>query len=265
LRLCGAFGAKEADALTGSDLNDFLTTLNSKDWRHKHEVSVRAMFRWGSKHGHLPKGHSPFATVEPIRPSAKLLLESDLPTQEEVQALIANATPTLASILIVQHATGARSGELLNARVGDFQPKAGQIVLRHHKREKTMREPRPRILTLNANASRIIQGLCEGRNQEERLFLTPTNKPWTDKLLSHHFIKARAKASVGDNITPYSLRHLWISEALMAGLDAMIVARMAGTSIAMIERVYGRFRTQSLNEAQAKLDAMRACSISINP
>ncbi len=43
----------------------------------------------------------------------------------------------------------------------------------------------------------------------------------------------------------------------MAGLDALLIARMAGTSIAMIERVYGHFRTQSLVEAQAKIDAMR--------
>ena len=55
----------------------------------------------------------------------------------------------------------------------------------------------------------------------------------------------------------YSL-HLWISEMLMAGVDVLLVARMAGTSVAMIERVYGHFRNQSYQDAQAKLDGQRA-------
>ena len=40
----------------------------------------------------------------------------------------------------------------------------------------------------------------------------------------------------------------------MAGVDVLLVARMAGTSVAMIERVYGHFRNQSYQDAQARLD-----------
>jgi hypothetical protein len=36
------------------------------------------------------------------------------------------------------------------------------------------------------------------------------------------------------------------------------VARMAGTSVKMIETVYGHFRVQSFNDAQARLDRERA-------
>jgi hypothetical protein len=45
---------------------------------------------------------------------------------------------------------------------------------------------------------------------------------------------------------------------LVAGVDVLPVARMAGTSVAMIERVYGHFRNQSYQEAQARLDRERA-------
>jgi integrase len=68
----------------------------------------------------------------------------------------------------------------------------------------------------------------------------------------------RRKASVRASITLYSFRHLWISEMLMAGVDVLLVARMAGTSVAMIDRVYGHFRNQSYQEAQARLDRERA-------
>ena len=45
---------------------------------------------------------------------------------------------------------------------------------------------------------------------------------------------------------------------LMAGVDVLLVARMAGTSVAMIERVYGHFPNQSYQEAQARFDRERA-------
>jgi len=62
---------------------------------------------------------------------------------------------------------------------------------------------------------------------------------------------------IRDDITICSFRDLWISEILMAGNDVSTVARMAGTSIAMIERVYGHFRNEHLPEAQSKLDEVR--------
>jgi hypothetical protein len=50
---------------------------------------------------------------------------------------------------------------------------------------------------------------------------------------------------------------------LKAGMDVLLVARMAGTSVAMIERVYGHFRSQSYREAQARLDRVRGDTRSI--
>lgn len=44
---------------------------------------------------------------------------------------------------------------------------------------------------------------------------------------------------------------------LMAGVNVLPVARRAGTSV-MIERVYGQFRDQSYQDAQARLDRQRA-------
>jgi len=59
---------------------------------------------------------------------------------------------------------------------------------------------------------------------------------------------------VRSTITIDSGRNLWISVILMAGVDVLLVARMAGTAVAMIERIYGHFRNQSYQETQARLD-----------
>jgi hypothetical protein len=81
--------------------------------------------------------------------------------------------------------------------------------------------------------------------------------------LAERFNRVKAVAAeknlgkVRAEITIYSFRDLWISDMLMARNDVATVARMAGTSIAMIERVYGHFRTQFLQDAQAKVDQLR--------
>ncbi len=82
--------------------------------------------------------------------------------------------------------------------------------------------------------------------------------PHDRREIAQRFSTVRRKASVRPTITIYSFRHLWISEMLMAGVDVLLVARRAGTSVAMIERVYGHFRNQSYQEAQARLDGERA-------
>ena len=142
-----------------------------------------------------------------------------------------------------------------------------------------MREPRPRVIVLIDTANAIVSRLCEGREADAHLFNTPKGKRWSDTLLSYHFPQARLKAKAREMLTPYALRHLWISEALMARLDTMIVARLAGTSTAMSEsagrarrlladtaagvcepiRRRGRFRPRSSLEPPMRARGRRRC------
>jgi hypothetical protein len=50
----------------------------------------------------------------------------------------------------------------------------------------------------------------------------------------------------------------WNVEMLMEGVDTLLVPWMAGTSVLVIEKVYGHFRNQSFQHAQALLDAWHA-------
>jgi integrase len=89
------------------------------------------------------------------------------------------------------------------------------------------------------------------------IFPTRTGTASDRRKIAQRFATVRRSAGVRETITIYSFRHLWISEALMAGVDVMLIARMAGTSVRMIETVYGHWRTQSFTDAQARLDAAR--------
>jgi integrase len=52
---------------------------------------------------------------------------------------------------------------------------------------------------------------------------------------------ARIKAKLPPETVFYSLRHYYISKALLAGVQAQVVAENCGTSLAMIEKHYGKF------------------------
>jgi integrase len=260
------YGEMEVVAIKGAHIEAFTDTLRSEghavDYIQKHLISVGAMFNKGARKGWLPTGVKPFATVEALRLPAKTLTEDALPTNDEIHALLtaADADPhgQMGDLLRLYYDTGARTHELIRAKVGDFQRQARTIVLGHHKRSHTMREPTARTITLNAEAYAILERRCESRGPDLPIFYRPkTGKPMGRPDANQYFRTVRKRAAVRDSITIYSFRHLWISEMLMAGVDVLLVARMAGTSVAMIERVYGHFRNQSYQEAQARLDRVR--------
>jgi integrase len=224
----------------------------------KHVTTVRSMFNRGVKAGWLPHGFKPFASVDGIRLDPKPLLESDLPTDAEVKALLAHADAFMRDIIATYHHTGCRTHELVEATVGDFQPASRMIVLGKHKRSRTQRDPVQRAITVSADAYAILERRCQGRNPDASIFVNGNGNPYDRRDIAQRFATVRRKAGVRDSITIYSFRHLWMSEMLMAGVDVLLVARMAGTSVAMIERVYGHFRNQSYQEAQARLDRERA-------
>jgi integrase len=262
-RFCDACGGLRATSITASHLETFqddLAALHALDYVKKHVTSVRAMFNRGTKSGWLPHDIRPFASLEPIRLPPEPLLESDLPTVGEVESLLrqAEAFRGRDDLLLVYHATGAKTHELTAARVGDFQPQTRRLLLGSHKRSRTIKEPVARRIALNDESLAIVSRLCEGRPVDGHIFIQPFGRPWNRNVLSHRFQAIRERVGARPVITIYSFRHLWSSEMLMTGVDVLLIARMAGTSVAMIERVYGHFRNQSYQDAQARLDQERA-------
>ena len=256
------FGLMNVLATNGAHLEAFTDALAGEGYApvyvKKHATTVRTLFNRGMKAGWLPQGFRPFSGVEGIRIAPRTLLETDLPTDAEVRALKASADGLMTDIISLFHATGARTHELIEAKVSDFQRNARTIVLGKHKRSRTMRDHIPRTITLNTVAYEILERRCSNRNPDDIIVINRNGSQYDSRDIAQRFATVRRRAKVRENITIYSFRHLWISEMLMAGVDVLLVARMAGTSVAMVERVYGHFRNQSYQDAQAKLDRERA-------
>jgi integrase len=159
---------------------------------------------------------------------------------------------------------GQRLADIPAIEVTGAMLEAWRANMRSEKEEGVEGEnaPTPRHINLNDTAVDILGRLCKGRDPEEFIFQRPWRKPWSKKTLNTrlHSIQRIAVAlgtKVRANISIYDFRHLWISEALMAGVDVMTVAKMAGTSVRMIETVYGHFRTDHFAEAQRRLEEQR--------
>ena len=255
----------------------------------KYCTSVKAAFNWGLKHPSptplLPANFRPFVSIEKYKRPAEAITEADLLTPDEIDALLKVADDDLGQvirngkfasrqpselrigndnpyfgfrdILCAYHATGARTSELASATVGDFSRTTRQIILRKHKRSHTLRNGTARRITVNDEVAEILDRRCADKARQEPIFVDPQGRPWNRHRLDNRFQRVRDRAGVRSEVTIYSFRHLWISEALMSGVDVATVSKMAGTSIAMIERVYGHFRSDHLREAQARLDAAR--------
>jgi integrase len=262
--------------------------LDPQTRRHA-QTSVQHCRNWATKHPsrtpYLSPTYRPFSSVERVHVPAKALTENDLISDAEVQTLFKAAeidldqfhkfgpkTPRapednpyrgFADLLRCYYHTGARTDELAQCRVGDVLFRTRQIVLGKHKRSRTQRTPSPRHITLDEEAFGILHRLCEGKKPDDYVFTNSDGRPYHRNTLFTRLARIKEVAAeqdlgeVRDEITIYSFRDLWISEALMAGNDIATVARMAGTSVSMIQRVYGHFRVQHLQEAQARVEQLR--------
>lgn len=266
-----------ANRVRDSDLTNWLRSCQTnrkngpQTLLHRYR-SILHCWNWGTRNpspdSHLPPSFRPFAAVEPPRVPRSVLTEDDLIRDDEIDTLFKAAEVDLdafhsfgpkhqrernpykdfADMLRCYQHTGARTGELAKVEVADFQPRTRQVVLGNHKTSKSQRDPLPRGITLNDEAMAVFDAQCSGKNKKDRVFTTSDGKPWATRSLPARLdrVKEIAKQEklgcVRGSITIYSFRHLWISEIIMAGVDVATVARMAGTSISMIERTYGHFR-----------------------
>ena len=252
--------------MKGRHLEAFVDDLKAKghalDYIQKHVISIGAMYRKGARKGWLQGGFRPFASVEPIRLPPKTLTESALLTDAEIKALLSAADadsfgqtgghdPALPCHGSPDTRIDRRPSRRLSAGDPADRPRASQAD--PHTQGAT---PSPSLPQRNGVRD---YGTTMRRALTRCLRLPrPSGGAYSNVNIAERFQTVRNRAGVRNTITIYSFRHLWISEMLMAGVVVLLVTRMAGTSVAMIERVYGHFRNQSYQEAQARLDRERA-------
>lgn len=229
---------------------------------------VKAMWNWGGGRnrkrpiaGHMPKSHDPFCDVQRPTPDQINLTADSLPTDEEVDQLIRRAKyEGFQPILKTIHLTGARPGEMCNAKVKHFQPNTKTMIFYHHKNDerRTGEKATPRVVALSEAALALVQEGCDSKKPDDPIFNGPMGAAWTRDRLGKKFREARKALGVRPHIRLYSFRHLYCSEALQNGFSIHQVAAAVGTSPDMIAKTYGHFYVKDLVTMADEMDACRS-------
>lgn len=160
--------------------------------------------------------------------------------------LITAASPDLKVFLNAMLLTACRPGELAGCMVGDLDP-AGLLTVSG----KTGR----RTIPISPKALALLKSAAGDRDLDEPL-LTRSGVAWTRFEWRDAFQEARRAAGLAESVVMYSLRHVAISEMLVAGIDPMTVSKIAGTSIAMISSNYGHLIKERVVEQLARVKAI---------
>ncbi len=165
-----------------------------------------------------------FPKVGARRPDAFLGLE-------QRKALLAACPDDLAQFVKAALLTGARPGELATLNAGDLDKKLGALSLTG----KTGR----RTVAISAAAVEFLAIASKDKLPAAPMLSTAYGQRWDKDAWKKVFKSAVEAAKLPDAVVMYSLRHTAISEMILAGMDSFIVAKLTGTSVAMIEANYG--------------------------
>jgi integrase len=241
MHLFPVLGQRRLAELTADQLSDWRNRMvdvegddedirRSRDSANRVLNMARAAFNMAFFSGRVTDDRA-WRLVRPFRDvgaARKVLLG-----ETALQLLVDACGPGLRELVLVGAWTGARLGELTSRRVRDFDAAAATLAVRG--------KTGGRELSLPPQAVALLRQLASGKRPDDHLFTTATGGRWTENLHRRPFKAAVARAGIDPDTVFYSLRHTWISRALIAGAPTRLVAELAGTSVTMIERNYAKF------------------------
>jgi len=206
-----------AKPLARSSINRIRTTLvaalNHAVARRK--VSPDVAFEWNA--------------VKPLKDAGQrrgLYLE-----REQRRALLEAAEGPVRDLIECVALTGCRPGDPSLCLRSDYDGRTASVRFRSKDHD--------RKIPLSPAATALFDRLAKGKLPKAHLFTQDGKKVWTPTDWSELVRDAAARAGLPAGVTLYTLRHCWITDAIVGGMDLLTVAKLAGTSLAMIEKHYG--------------------------
>lgn len=154
---------------------------------------------------------------------------------DERRTLVANCEPDLKELVTVLLYTAVRPGELAACNIADFDKVTGTLNVRISKTEA-------RTVPLSTSAVEYLKVITKNRIGAGPLIPDAQGNRWNKDAWKKPFKAAVAAAKLPDKTVVYTLRHCAITELIAGGMDSHLVAKIAGTSTAMIDANYGHLR-----------------------
>ncbi|MCE1204454.1 MAG: site-specific integrase [Holophagaceae bacterium] len=170
-----------------------------------------------------------WSTIEPF-PDATGVREEVLDAKQQSDFLNA-CTPEFRPLAFAALLTGIRYGPMTRWKVKDFRPLDHCLRVGWDKRHR-----RDRLAPLTDEAMAVFYYITEDRDPEDFIFLKANGKPWG----RNHQLRPMGEGtkSIDIDISFYNLRHTAITNWMIAGVEAEVVAIAVGTTPKMINEHY---------------------------
>jgi integrase len=144
--------------------------------------------------------------------------------------------------------TGCRAGELTSARRSAFDARTATL--------NVTGKTGGRSIPLASPAVALFIRLARDKLPTAFLLTRDDGKPWAHSDWDELVKEAAATADLPKETCLYTLRHSFITQVLLDGMSTLEVAKMVGTSLAMIEKHYGHLVQTTARERLAKVQLL---------
>lgn len=209
------------------DAEDADELRRAKDSANRNLASLKAALNFGLKN-RLVTSDAGWRTVTKFE-SVGRRRETVL-TPEQVGALLSRLSADLRPLVEALAHAPSRPGEVANLRVRDFDRARGTIAFEG----KTGR----RVVPLSTAAIAFFAQQAQSKLGGALLFAQAHGVAWNRHAWKKPFREAADAAGFPDDVVMYTLRHTAVTNLIAAGVDSVLVARLAGTSVEMIQKHY---------------------------
>ncbi len=172
-------------------------------------------------------------------------------TRAQRRALIDAAKKVAPAFVCLLHASvllPVRPGALACLTVRDFDQRSGTLSIGRDK------DHDPRDLKLSPQALAVVKEACRGKLPGAPIFAQAHGSAWDKNAWAIAMRATVAAADVPAGVTLYHCRHAVLSDLVQdTDLPLLSIAKLAGTSVAMLERTYAKLRHDRAADAMATL------------
>lgn len=176
-------------------------------------------------------------------PKVKVQRRGAFLSKEQRKELLDACADDLKMLVKAMLLTGARPGELAKLSACDYDKGLGCLTLTG--------KTGPRTVAISTAAATFFNDASKDKIGNAPMLATSYGQRWNKDIWKKVFKESVTAAKLPDTVVMYCLRHTAISEMILAGMDSFVVAKLSGTSVAMIEKTYGHLKHSVI---RAKLD-----------
>lgn len=167
--------------------------------------------------------------------------------RQERQALLDHISEEAKPFVLALCLLPVRPGSMSNLTAASFIKKSAELVIGIDKGHEERR------IHLSAAAARLMTEQAKDKLPAAPLFMQANGKAWDKNTWKVPIRQAAAAAKLDPATCAYTLRHSTITDLVVAGVATLVVAKIAGTSVEMIEKHYGHLLEDAARTALENL------------